>query len=104
MNPLFGFSSLQHLPALFAAVMVGGSVLLGGALRVIPFTLFGTYAAWAYLRFLQSRDGARCVSASALAAAVLAAINRHLPGEAIARAANCLGACLADCPGASKWW
>ena len=77
-------------------------MLLGGALRVIPFTLFGTYAAWAYLRFLQSRDGVRCVSASALAAAVLAAMHRHLPGGATAGGSfiqhTFPGACPADFP------
>lgn len=36
-----------------------GSLALGGALRVIPFTLLGTYFAWAYLRFLQSNSGVR---------------------------------------------
>jgi hypothetical protein len=50
---------LQHLPGLYAVAMVAASLLLGGAVRVIPFTLFGTYLSWAYLRFVQSRNGAR---------------------------------------------
>lgn len=50
---------LQHLPALYAAAMVGGSLALGGAVRVIPFTLFGTYLGWAFLRFVQTRNGVR---------------------------------------------
>jgi hypothetical protein len=50
---------VQDLPGLYAVAMVAASLLLGGAVRVIPFTLFGTYLSWAYLRFLQSRNGAR---------------------------------------------
>ncbi|EFN51672.1 hypothetical protein CHLNCDRAFT_139902 [Chlorella variabilis] len=49
----------KHLPALYAAAMVGGSLALGGAVRVIPFTLFGTYLGWAFLRFVQTRNGVR---------------------------------------------
>ncbi|KAL4434357.1 hypothetical protein ABPG75_000798 [Micractinium tetrahymenae] len=49
----------KHLPGLYVGLMVAGSLLLGGAVRVIPFTLFGTYLAWAYLRFAQTRNGVR---------------------------------------------
>ncbi len=51
--------TLQHLPALYAVAMVGASLVLGGAFRVIPFTLFGTYLSWAFLRFVQTRNGVR---------------------------------------------
>lgn len=49
----------KHLPGLYIAAMAGGSLVLGGAVRVLPFTLFGTYLAWAYLRFVQTRNGVR---------------------------------------------
>lgn len=49
----------KHLPALFAVTMVVGSLILGDAIRVIPFTLFGTYLSWAFLRFVQTRNGIR---------------------------------------------
>lgn len=50
---------LQHLPSLYVILMAAGSLLLGGAVRVIPFTLFGTYLGWLYLRFVQTRNGVR---------------------------------------------
>lgn len=49
----------KHLPGLFISVVVVGSLALGSAVRAIPFTLFGTYLAWLYLRFVQSRNGVR---------------------------------------------
>ena len=52
-------TSPQHLPGLYVVLMAAGSLLLGGAVRVVPFTLFGTYLAWAYLRFVQARNGVR---------------------------------------------
>ena len=54
---------LQHLPGIYGVAMVAGSLLLGCALRVISFTFCGTYLAWAYLRFVQARNGVRCVVA-----------------------------------------
>lgn len=52
-------SSVQHLPGLYVAGASAVSLVLGGATRVIPFTLFGSYFAWTYLRFLQTRNGVR---------------------------------------------
>ena len=51
---------LQHLPGLYAVGASAGSLLVGGATRIIPFTLFGTYFAWGFLRFVQTRNGVRC--------------------------------------------
>lgn len=50
---------VQHLPGLYILGAGAMSLLLGGATRVIPFTLFGSYFSWAYLRFVQSRNGVR---------------------------------------------
>ena len=50
---------VQHLPGLYILGAGAMSLLLGGATRVIPFTLFGSYFSWAYLRFVQSRNGLR---------------------------------------------
>ncbi|PSC67919.1 transmembrane 115 [Micractinium conductrix] len=49
----------KHLPGIYGVAMVAGSLLLGCALRVISFTFCGTYLAWAYLRFVQARNGVR---------------------------------------------
>lgn len=49
----------KHLPGLYVAGASTVSLVLGGATRVIPFTLFGSYFAWTYLRFLQTRNGVR---------------------------------------------
>lgn len=45
---------MLHIAAASAAALA-----LGGAVRVVPFVLLGTYAAWAYLRFVQKRNGVR---------------------------------------------
>ena len=49
----------QHLPSLYVAAAWGGALVLGCAIRVAPFAVGGSLAAWAYLRFLQSHDGVR---------------------------------------------
>ena len=58
---------MQHLPGLYVAGASTVSLVLGGATRVIPFTLFGSYFAWTYLRFLQTRNGVRWVEGVCLA-------------------------------------
>lgn len=58
----------QHLAPLFALGMTVGSLVLGGAIRVVPFVLFGTYFGWAFLRFVQTRNGVRCAGRAAAAA------------------------------------
>lgn len=50
---------LQHLPGLYVLGASAAASVIGGATRIIPFTLFGSYFAWAYLRFVQMRNGVR---------------------------------------------
>lgn len=80
---------MQHLPGLFISVVVVGSLALGGAVRAIPFSLFGTYLAWLYLRFVQSRNGVRWGRQCGRQARPAAAVAPHpavaswgLPGNA----------------------
>lgn len=57
--PLFSPVVLQHLPGLYVLGASAASSLIGGATHILPFTLFGSYFAWAYLRFVQMRNGVR---------------------------------------------
>lgn len=49
----------QHLPGLYVAAASVAALAVGGAVRVLPFVLLGSYSAWAYLRFIQTRNGVR---------------------------------------------
>jgi hypothetical protein len=46
---------LQHLPSLYVVAVLLVSIVLGSALNNIPTVLLGTYLAWVYLRFLQTK-------------------------------------------------
>ncbi|PRW59366.1 transmembrane 115 [Chlorella sorokiniana] len=49
----------KHLPGLYVLGASVAALVLGGATRIVPFTLFGSYLSWAYLRFVQTRNGVR---------------------------------------------
>jgi hypothetical protein len=50
---------VQHLPGLYVLGAGIASLALGGAVRVATSSLGGAYLAWAYLRFVQTRNGVR---------------------------------------------
>jgi hypothetical protein len=52
---------VQHLPGLYVLGAGIASLALGGAVRVATSSLGGAYLAWAYLRFVQTRNGVRWV-------------------------------------------
>lgn len=52
---------MQHLTGLYVLGAAAASLALGGAVRVITTSVGGAYLAWAYLRFVQTRNGVRWV-------------------------------------------
>ena len=46
---------MQHLPGIYLSVAVPAALFFGHPIQTVPFVVFGTYVAWFYLRFFQSK-------------------------------------------------
>lgn len=46
---------MQHLPGIFLCTTVPAAIVFGNPIKTVPFVVFGTYLAWLYLRFFQSK-------------------------------------------------